>query len=199
MAAILYSDGLIEFHYREISESSSWVSGLSMGDKTSYVIAQHSGTSQVPVNHFSEFTGGDFPKGISFSENGMLHGIPEAEGSWDLNFRVCDYDNIYADKELPFNVELNVSAPEQGVPFQVNVYPNPVREMLNIQFGEIPASRMRILLYDVNGKQSKRQYIVYNQQAGGTLSIPVDKFPAGIYLLRVVSEGYTATKKVLVE
>ena len=73
----------------------------------------------------------------------------------------------------------------------VNIFPNPARSLLNVQFNqELNAA---IELVNVSG-----QLVRQDQIAGTALTIPVNELPAGIYFLKVVAAGQQMIKKVMV-
>lgn len=61
----------------------------------------------------------------------------------------------------------------------IQVYPNPATDVLNIQVND-PAS-WQITLYDLQGR------LLYRATVSGGLTVEVDDWPAGLYVLRAVS------------
>ena len=74
----------------------------------------------------------------------------------------------------------------------LNIYPNPVKDLLNLSFDEQISGKVRIEIYSVRGElfQSREFY----PDAGGTTeSVDVAQLPAGIFILRIglIDKGKT--------
>ncbi len=65
----------------------------------------------------------------------------------------------------------------------VNVFPNPVRDVLTFQFAESSSSR-EILLYDVFGAEVSRRIATEN-----IIEYSVAEFPPGIFVFRIYEQG----------
>jgi len=78
---------------------------------------------------------------------------------------------------------------------QLTVWPNPTREVLHINYNELPLASLELV--DLNGRT-----VYHTQTIGlqGTLSIPVAQWSQGLYLIRITTEqGATYTEKVVLE
>lgn len=76
----------------------------------------------------------------------------------------------------------------------VSVYPIPATTSLTVRFAGPLAETATLELIDGQGRATHRQ-----QTAQPTVAIPLDKQPAGIYLLRIRAGEQTTTRRVLVE
>ena len=72
---------------------------------------------------------------------------------------------------------------------EFEVYPNPVTDMVYLT---LPVSQSEIRLLSVNGAQ----LMVFKTEKS-EIEIDMSKYEAGIYLLKVVTEGQTITKKII--
>lgn len=85
--------------------------------------------------------------------------------------------------------EQNLStSTEQQLAF--SIYPNPSQDKFNIS---LPSkAEFSYAIYDLNGR-------LLQQKEKSTAQISVENLASGLYLLRVSSEGKTATKKLIIE
>ncbi len=67
-------------------------------------------------------------------------------------------------------------------PFQVLVYPNPARELVNVYFEESPEEKMRFTLYDLSGKMVITDAIEPWQQH---FTRTMDDVEQGMYILEI--------------
>ena len=72
---------------------------------------------------------------------------------------------------------------------QISIYPNPVRDQLNIDFNLFTG---RLLLYDLQGR-----FLEEHQLENGSNGIPMSGYPAGTYLIQVHSGKHSVWLKVL--
>lgn len=81
----------------------------------------------------------------------------------------------------------------------VNVYPNPAKENVNVSFNLDKAANVNVVVYDAAGR------IVYNgakaQLASGTqkITVPVNNLASGIYNLSIQTEDGSMTQRLTVE
>jgi hypothetical protein len=74
----------------------------------------------------------------------------------------------------------------------INIYPNPVDDLLTLELGDIYAERLEI--YDNLGNQVQYQDI--NQR--GTLQIHVASLPTGFYIVKIQTEQNAAVKRIFI-
>ncbi len=73
----------------------------------------------------------------------------------------------------------------------VKIYPNPAREVINIEIDHLGATRAG--LYDLNGRLVWRGTLVQ-----GLNQLPTDQFPNGIYTLFANVQGYVLPQKIII-
>ena len=80
---------------------------------------------------------------------------------------------------------------------QVIVYPNPVNDILNINFELNKLTATKIELLDLSGKQIG---IILHENLKGMISeeINTSDFTNGIYFVKIQAESETITKKIVV-
>jgi hypothetical protein len=76
-------------------------------------------------------------------------------------------------------------------------YPNPFNPMCNVQFTMCNAGNVRIVVYDVMGREV--QTLVNERMNAGTYEVKFDGsgLPSGVYFYKMVTENFTETKKML--
>lgn len=107
-------------------------------------------------------------------------------------------NNLYVDDIFIGDLPTGISESLTAVPF--NVYPNPVDEMLNINFNSTVNESVITRLTDIAGKTIYVQQ--FNLQAGNNnLSIPVKelKIEPGVYFLTLTQKENAATAKVIIQ
>jgi hypothetical protein len=77
---------------------------------------------------------------------------------------------------------------------EVNVYPNPVRDQLNISFKGILANNPEITIYDYNGKAVVNK--TFRNSQISNCQLDVHELNAGLYLLKITTDKQTITKKI---
>lgn len=74
----------------------------------------------------------------------------------------------------------------------LNIFPNPISEVLNIKFKNEPVIGTQILLTDITGKQ-----IIQKEAYSAHIQLNLKWQPAGIYLLKIISGQNSETKKII--
>ncbi len=82
--------------------------------------------------------------------------------------------------------------------FDLNIYPNPAKELLNIDFSLSKKSAVSIEIFNVNGQKintiSNNNYVIGKNHVESDLS----QLNAGIYWISVRTDSFTETKKFVV-
>ncbi len=115
------------------------------------------------------------------------HAFDEPNG-WDIKLTQAIYP-VYCDQG--FGIGEGKSGPV------VNIYPNPAKEVLYIEFVEgVFDGDVRVCLYSILGSKVKENAYVAGE---GRVQVDVGDVGEGIYLLRIISDGRMVTRKVVVE
>ncbi len=169
VAITLYPDGNIQFFYgNDITPATDWSAGVSDGDGASYLIANIAGSISIPDNYALQVQGDPFPMGMSITENGLFYGIPVEIMTWEIPFKVTDYNRISSVKYLEFiSYYLSVSEnyPQNDL---LNVSPNPVKDEMTITFNLSVPETMEIGLLDISGKEV---YKIFKGAVSGNTSL----------------------------
>ncbi len=115
------------------------------------------------------------------------HSFDEPDG-WDIKLTQAIYP-VYCDQGFGIG--------EEDYNMQVNIYPNPAREIINIEFtDESMAGDIRVDLYSILGNKVRGN--IYG--AGeGRVRMDLNGLGKGIYLLRIFSDDIRVVRKVVVE
>jgi uncharacterized pyridoxamine 5'-phosphate oxidase family protein len=76
--------------------------------------------------------------------------------------------------------------PEQQVAAEVKIYPNPVKDVLNIQYSGKVLNEMQIDIFDIAGKNISN-FKVYDVESGQNISLNVNLLRNGIYICKMIS------------
>jgi hypothetical protein len=93
-----------------------------------------------------------------------------------------DYTSV---EELRFNDDM------------VTVYPNPVRDQLNIDLSQIVTNNPEATIYDLSGKILVNK--IFRDSPGSNCQLDVKQLNAGLYLLKITTDKQTITKKIAIE
>ncbi|MCK5765090.1 MAG: T9SS type A sorting domain-containing protein [Bacteroidales bacterium] len=103
-------------------------------------------------------------------------------------------DHLPVIMDLVINDELSIVDPRLSI---VDVrYNNPVRDELKLRFSNTAAGPADIMLLSTSGVAIYREH--FSLSRNGIVSIPLDRFPAGMYFLRVEAEEGSFIGKVIV-
>ena len=128
------------------------------------------------------------PKTYSYSDKGLTSGkyFYRLEQT-DLDGKTSLSNTVSATitKNLAFNLSQS--------------YPNPSRGSSVISYTIPQSTRVRIVMYDANGKIMK--VVEDAQRAAGSYTISVDqtRMTSGIYIYKMEAGAYTATKKMVIQ
>lgn len=76
---------------------------------------------------------------------------------------------------------------------KITIYPNPVKDVLNIDFKEV--SNYNITVFDVNGKIVNKFSTINSKNA----RIDVQNLNSGVYYVLIQSDNFTVSKKIIIE
>jgi hypothetical protein len=153
-----------------------------------YASKDNSTWEPVLVNAYScDFSGGlqvfNFPGEKSTTEYSYLKVIGNGNS-------VNKQNNLSEIRIFGYAGENPVSSP-YGI---VSVYPNPVRDFLNVEFSETTNETRSLQIFDLSGKLCLMKRLDPGAQ---TLNIPIDLSP-GVYFMKVVSGNIAIFNKKLI-
>lgn len=78
---------------------------------------------------------------------------------------------------------------------EFKIWPNPAKDLVNIQVGLNPTGNVAISIYNINGKK----VVSFEDDASQEIQLNINELNAGVYLVKVTSNEATFTKKLLVK
>ena len=78
----------------------------------------------------------------------------------------------------------------------ISVFPNPAKELINIDLGQEEFSRLNIQMQNLLGQQ---MISIQKQNSQGMIQLDLSEIPSGVYLLTIESEGQQRSIKILVD
>lgn len=121
--------------------------------------------TEIPMNgyHYWEH--------VCFKENGQVKYL-------NPSFDECFPDHLMT--SINKNIEIS----------KVNIYPNPVKDFINIHLGNFENSSIEII--NITGQ------VTYRKELNEKISqIDVSDYPEGVYFIRITGEDFTTTKKIV--
>lgn len=124
--------------------------------------------------------------------------IADENESFKIRFRFDGFDMTEdADKKVIFNniavsaIDKNVLSAEKYLEEEQNlsIYPNPAKDKLNISSNN---SIDKVLVYNIFGQQ-----VYKSSENSSNLTVDISNFSRGIYLVKVFSNGFSKTKKIV--
>jgi hypothetical protein len=79
---------------------------------------------------------------------------------------------------------------------EMAVYPNPVRDILNVGYATGEARSAELLLMDQSGRLVQRQNLLSSSDLA-TLQMDVSRYPQGIYFLHLVTDQKRISRKFI--
>lgn len=79
----------------------------------------------------------------------------------------------------------------------LKIFPNPVHDLVNVEFWSSKGTRLQMTLSSIQGKQLSVKSI-FCPSGRNQVSMPVGNFPTGIYLLRLQNEESNETYKIII-
>ncbi|MCY1723243.1 right-handed parallel beta-helix repeat-containing protein [Prolixibacteraceae bacterium Z1-6] len=116
----------------------------------------------------------------------------EANELMDFDLTLLSGDMLYNNHSSVF-VKLNDQLlPDDDEGITIGMYPNPATINVNVRFSQIPDSRARIILMDINGKQ------LQSRQVQSSLEVfDVRSYPTGIYFVKTIMGDIIKTHKLV--
>ena len=119
-----------------------------------------------------------------------------------IDIRLLD-TNVFVFESAPIDLivvssdatMVNVSTPLE---FRLNeAYPNPFNPSTNIDFSIDTESYISIKIYDIQGKEIESLIDQRYYSGNHTVSWDASQYPSGIYFVKMVSDNFSDTKKLM--
>ncbi|MCX6269104.1 MAG: hypothetical protein NTW16_17415 [Bacteroidetes bacterium] len=204
VAVTLYPDGKIKFFYGNfITPATGWSSGVSQGDGNSYLINSIAGSMNIPAGFAEQIASQPFPIGMHVTPGGIFQGIPtEADMTWNIAFKVTDYNRISSVRVLPFSTVLSAVADHgHGQDQRVSVSPNPFTTKIDLRIHGKSGLQAVFTLHDIHGKMICTIFDGEIPAGQNSISWPVSavkaKLASGTLFLHWTIGGESGVEKVV--
>lgn len=113
----------------------------------------------------------------------------------------CNDDTFSAYSDKYFfstnpNNQVRLMNEEENNINQINIYPNPIREQLNINYSSATESETIISIMNISGKTVQQQITDVNQGAN-TLQMNTSSLPKGYYIISIQNNGQVHSQKFI--
>ena len=146
-----------------------------------------------------------------FHQGSVIYTTPEliSPGSWaeyTANFTAATSTDNIAFRIVPgtgssgslgidaVSISGGSSADVEDNDMILSIYPNPAKEVLNVEFNGVETAE--IYIYDLQGIKIKEVHGLNSQSSN---AVDISEIPSGIYLVRLVSNLEITEKKILIE
>ena len=82
------------------------------------------------------------------------------------------------------------------LPNEVNVFPNPASDFINVNFSTTKASDVQINIYDIVGKLVRSEKYSVNNTGSVQFKVETGGLDTGIYMVQLVVGNTMQTKKI---
>ncbi len=112
-------------------------------------------------------------------------------GEVDIRVQVQDENGCYFEKSTKTSIEGSNNLTDKEKDSWLFIYPNPVRDKLNIELGSY-RNGYKIVVFNSNGEQ------IFNEESNSNkYELSTEKFPEGMYILNVITDGNIYTRKII--
>lgn len=133
--------------------------------------------------------------GIMHREEGIYS---QVLGGEDGNLNVLKITKLIYKDTLSSNCSGASSAEVEDISMlQMGVYPSPFNNTINIAHGDFFDDQVQILLSDISGTIIREQYINAKNTSGHIKISGYETLSSGIYILIIVSDGKTYSRKII--
>ena len=116
-----------------------------------------------------------------------------------LKSLIIDHENLQDDAYVSFHfyiASMAASGINDHIDIDVNMYPNPAQDFINIECSQLAANSALVSIFDLTGKE-----LIEKQIPAGTenAEINMSDLPNGVYFCRLISEKFSVTKKIIIQ
>jgi len=146
-------------------------------------------------------------------ETGKVNPIPRENTGWFIdNFEIIDLSSVDGNNAIVttnegdeamagdvtvVNSEFTTPTNEVSEDHQFNVFPNPAKDMVIVNFKSEQIGNGTIQLLDVNGRVVKTKSI--NIRSFNNEQISLRDLLSGVYFVKVVTDGFSLSSKIIIE
>ena len=120
--------------------------------------------------------------------------------TFNISLRVYDDFSCTSEKDSTIIVSLFTGLQNStGNGASLNIYPNPFKDKIVIQYTIVKDARVSISLEDIFGKQIVLLQNINEASGNYSLTIDAEKYtvPSGVYMLKIVMDGKMTSRKIV--
>jgi hypothetical protein len=181
----------ISFHSGAIVGGQAWQNVVAWNDPNTLVFNKVSdgvwSASFTPNNYYGVAT-----EGFSF----VFNGFPNTPGDWDAEAKAFDAAQNCSDFFWYFNDEpASVFSPRK---INLNVFPNPAKDFVNIQFEALSAGNFSVEVFNTLGQRAAIEHLGFRSAGIISHQINLAAVPAGVYFVKLNNGNDSIIKKITV-
>lgn len=139
--------------------------------------------------------GDNLPDWLSFSAStNILSGTPTESGSYTIKVIASSISKAVTSIIFTINVEESSSI-DQGYEQNIQVYPNPTHDNINISFGKLSLQKISVDVFRVNGTLIASNTCINSRST----VIDLTSNPKGVYLVKIKTDAAVISKRILLE
>jgi len=183
----------------------SWYPSISVAQNNVHLAWQDNTTGNYEIYYDRSTDGGINWEQISQLTNDTAESLRPSIAVLDSLVHVVWNDKRDSNFEVyykrnPTGNPVGINTISVGIPSAYSLsqnYPNPFNPTTNIKFDITKLSNVKIVVYDVSGREI--QTLVNERLQPGTFETTFEgsQLTSGVYFYRMVTEGYSETKKML--
>ncbi len=216
-SSVMTTDNLNLSSYAEITVAFSYITNSMDNANEDFwlQVSTDGGSSFTTVEEWNK--GDEFENGIRYNESVTITGT--FSSTTQIRFR-CDAsangDQVYIDDVVlsgcattlapvvPVLTTSNniLTETDKAITFEVeniNVYPNPARDIVNIAYNVTEAGDVNIRIINIEGKVITNQRLTHDTDGAYTYNLTTNEFQSGTYFVQFIStEGEINTKRLVI-
>lgn len=127
---------------------------------------------------------------LTFEDNQMI--LRLFDGT-EFNFSLSELANYqYNDQTMSTETFL-----AQANAWELNVYPNPTKDVVNISFNLLDASQISYIVFDIKGRKVMEKKLPMLDQGKNNIDISLGDLASGTYLIQLATEHVKISRKLI--
>ena len=184
----LFKDGHFETFYKNIA-AIDYTAGCSNGDGEQFAISSISHHTNLPLDKSQNYKNNSpIPSDLNITTSGILSLTPHSIDTIKFFVKAKDLNKIFTTKQIEIGPQKSSSSVENRLKDNLEVYPNPCSDVLNILIPNDVVGELSIELLSIDGKVN---YLALdnkqNSNSEEVIKLNISDIPQGVYLCKVSS------------
>ena len=138
---------------------------------------------------------------IDSYEQNSTH-IYQDTGYYTVKLSITGASGVIEDYGIRYDyihvVDFTNTIPIESIGDEINIYPNPVNNNLNLSIKKNSNEILRLGIFNSNGKLVRFLSFEEIKSPENFISIPVTDLPKGVYFIKINTPGQSQTKKIII-